>query len=163
MLKHELEDGLATLKNLNAQQYYTCPTIADDVIQKLPRQMKRDWGRYAYSKLQKEPGTASLEDVVRWVDHYSRWIIWITECDEFKASDVQNRWKVAKANNLCFCCLKVRHKDQCTQRKQCGIQQCDRFHHRLLNKHTTSESLHAVVGENNSASVHYRIVPVQFV
>jgi membrane-bound ClpP family serine protease len=43
MLKHELEDGLAScnIKNLNAQQYYTCPTIADDVIQKLSRHEKR--------------------------------------------------------------------------------------------------------------------------
>jgi hypothetical protein len=61
---------------------------------------------------------------------------------------VQNRWKVAKANN--------------TERKQCGIKQCDIFHHRLLHKNTTSESLHAVVGENDSANVHYRIVPVRF-
>jgi hypothetical protein len=73
LFKHELEDGLATLKSLNAERYYNCPTIANDVIRKLPLKMIQSWGNFAESTLHKGPGTITLSDVVLRIDNYTSW------------------------------------------------------------------------------------------
>ena len=56
----------------------------------------------------------------------------LTECEKFKADDIQARWEIVKQHKLCHACLKSGH-----MRARCkfkGFCKCgsDRRHHRLL-------------------------------
>ncbi|XP_048484602.1 uncharacterized protein LOC125490188 [Plutella xylostella] len=55
-----------------------------------------------------------------------------TECRKFVESDVDSRWHLAKQNRLCFSCLRYRSKTHRCRKKKCGVDGCERLHHRLL-------------------------------
>ncbi|XP_048486447.1 uncharacterized protein LOC119690447 [Plutella xylostella] len=55
-----------------------------------------------------------------------------TECRKFIESDVDSRWHLAKQSRLCFSCLRYRSKTHRCRKKKCGVEGCERLHHRLL-------------------------------
>ncbi|XP_074040761.1 uncharacterized protein [Leptinotarsa decemlineata] len=96
----------------------------------------------------------------------------LTECSEFKSMPVDGRWSIITENKICFSCLSFYHNlKQCRKRKVCGVQQCPKFHHKLLHKdvpQTINEANNvddsAIVGTNshvfNNKSVLLKISPV---
>lgn len=74
--KEELEDGFAVLASLNAHGYLQSPTIVDDVLSRCPREMRQNWGNYAYQQRNLRPGQAVLADFVEWTQGYTKWIMW---------------------------------------------------------------------------------------
>ncbi|XP_017474322.1 PREDICTED: uncharacterized protein LOC108364948 [Rhagoletis zephyria] len=56
-------------------------------------------------------------------------------CKEFKALSVNNRWKLVKANRLCFGCLQRGHSLlECRSKKEWGLDDCNRNHNLLLHQ-----------------------------
>ena len=59
--------------------------------------------------------------------------VWV--CEVFHRMDVSNKWDAVKKEKLCFYCLGDDHysKDCKRRRKKCGVSDCDKEHHKLLN------------------------------
>lgn len=76
--KNEIEEVYVSLVNLEATTYLESPTLVDDVLLKMPVPMKRCWGQYAHGVLKAKPGQAILQDLVKWLDEYSKWTQWET-------------------------------------------------------------------------------------
>ena len=58
-----------------------------------------------------------------------------TKCPTLMSSTIDDRWQIVKEKNLCFSCLDVGHPvSECTFRKTCGVQGCDRWHATLLHE-----------------------------
>lgn len=59
----------------------------------------------------------------------------IWDCSQFKSLNVDDRWKKAKEEGLCFRCLKGYHTGREFRfRGKCEINNCDKSHNRLLHK-----------------------------
>ncbi|XP_065182634.1 uncharacterized protein LOC135813469 [Sycon ciliatum] len=57
----------------------------------------------------------------------------IWECSTFKGHDTGQRWTRAKELSLCYHCLGTGHRgDKCPRTRTCGVDGCQRNHHRLL-------------------------------
>ncbi|XP_065198351.1 uncharacterized protein LOC135829896 [Sycon ciliatum] len=57
----------------------------------------------------------------------------IWECSTFKGHDTGQRWTRAKELSLCYRCLGTGHRgDKCPRTRTCGVDGCQRNHHRLL-------------------------------
>ncbi|CAG7733324.1 unnamed protein product, partial [Allacma fusca] len=56
----------------------------------------------------------------------------LLDCKEFQKVSTQLRWKTVKTNNLCYSCL-AKGAD-CKKKVTCGIDDCERNHHKLLHK-----------------------------
>ncbi|XP_072930770.1 uncharacterized protein [Epargyreus clarus] len=63
-----------------------------------------------------------------------------TECDKLKALDVNERWKWANDNKMCFKCMKRKHSRFTCKAKACGVHGCTYQHHALLHKEKVTES-----------------------
>lgn len=74
--KEELEDGYAVLVSLNAEGYLRSPTIVDDILARCPRDMRKNWGNFAYEQRHLRPGEAILEDFLDWIKKFTKWIMW---------------------------------------------------------------------------------------
>jgi len=91
----------------------------------------------------------------------------VTQCEDWKAASVDDRWKIAKSSSLCYRCLFPNHMGRyCGKdKKKCGIDGCERTHHRQL--HAKSKKPEAVnnfgVSEDGQVcprKVALRVVPV---
>ena len=57
----------------------------------------------------------------------------IWSCGVFQRMDINNIWNAVKKEKLCFCCLGDDHYSKdCQRRRKCGVQDCDKGHHKLL-------------------------------
>ncbi|KRX26308.1 hypothetical protein T07_2007 [Trichinella nelsoni] len=57
----------------------------------------------------------------------------VSQCPKFLADSTQDRWKIAKRENLCFRCLQRGHKgNRCPETKRCDHPSCRKAHHKLL-------------------------------
>ncbi|XP_044316262.1 uncharacterized protein LOC123037810 [Drosophila rhopaloa] len=91
---------------------------------------------------------------------------WVTQCEQFKTSAVEQRWQVAKAGKACFRCLKV-HRNNCRP-KECGVNGCTRKHHPLLHSESVPNTTNEVGNQRHVSTHHgdvegnqfFRIVPV---
>lgn len=249
--KRELEEGFTLLKCLKADRYINSPTIVDDVLEKCSREMRKAWGRFANERLNLKPGEAILEDFLKWIKDYTKWIVWdstetkkqdraherssyrssnvhvhnivsddsaesshesdskkpaakpkvdksakskkartegknrcvycpkgthdVSECAEFLKLNVNKRWDCLRQKHICFVCLKKMHKTACPDKKECGVNGCDKFHHKLLHKDVKSESHDepkskeetkkephmSSTSNDQSDAVHFKIIPVK--
>jgi len=91
---------------------------------------------------------------------------WVTQCEQFKSSAVEQRWQVAKAGKACFRCLKL-HRNNCRP-KDCGVNGFTKKHHPLLHSENVP-NLANETGNQRHVSTHqgdvegnqfFRIVPV---
>ena len=81
----------------------------------------------------------------------------IGRCQKFQELSVDDRWKAAKEQMLCFRCLSNTHRGvTCRQAKECGINGCKVNHHRLL--HATRDRGNASSQTDSSSR---RLVPVE--
>ena len=54
-------------------------------------------------------------------------------CEIFKALNPTQRSEIIKEKRYCYRCLDNRHlSSECTQAKECGVEECKRLHHPLL-------------------------------
>ncbi|XP_036343669.1 uncharacterized protein LOC118752929, partial [Rhagoletis pomonella] len=74
----------------------------------------------------------------------------LPQCDAFKASSIQERWDLVKAQQLCFSCLRKGHSTQkCRARRRCNIRGCQRYHSQLLhNEDATMQRLRRTTRED---------------
>ena len=58
----------------------------------------------------------------------------IEKCDKFLAMDVNQRAQLGKEKKLCFCCFEsTDHQSRdCTRKKRCDMQGCNKYHHPLI-------------------------------
>ncbi|XP_062701842.1 uncharacterized protein LOC109426557 isoform X1 [Aedes albopictus] len=70
----------------------------------------------------------------------------IRDCERFKDSSVEERWKTVEQRNLCKRCLVGHGKWPCRTKQPCGLNGCTEQHHRLLHADR------AVVKETDSDS-----------
>jgi len=81
------------------------------------------------------------------------------KCQNFAQMDVADRWQLAKDKKLCFRCLGSTHNGStCSRSRPCGLDGCNRVHHRLLhgtnNSHPGSRgTLHSSTSTPNQTSL----------
>lgn len=89
----------------------------------------------------------------------------VDNCPVFKGCSVEDRWKCAKENRLCFSCLKRHIYWFCKERKVCDVNDCGKKHHRLLHedpKEAPEVNLVAEVNVHQSQmKTLFRILPVK--
>jgi hypothetical protein len=57
----------------------------------------------------------------------------IPKCQKWKKGAVEERWNMARQNNICFRCLYVGHQGKsCKSNKKCNVEGCERTHHPSL-------------------------------
>ena len=62
------------------------------------------------------------------------------DCSQWKKASVQDRWSIAKDRNICYRCLQNGHLGRnCTSTKKCGIENCEKTHHRSLHPLSSNE------------------------
>ena len=58
---------------------------------------------------------------------------YLFNCDKFKTLDLEKRYDLVKAKNLCRACLKPNHPVKyCRFKTKCGIENCNQYHNKLL-------------------------------
>ena len=73
-------------------------------------------------------------------------------CKFFLSKESKDKWNILMEKKGCYSCLQKSHfiKD-CPDKKQCGVQDCDKFHHPLLHQMNTQEGLLAMVSSSSSS------------
>ena len=65
----------------------------------------------------------------------------IASCDKWRESAIPDRWSLAKQHNICFRCLIPGHQGRtCISTRKCGINGCEKTHHRSLHPTTLEGS-----------------------
>ncbi|XP_055917949.1 uncharacterized protein LOC129950136 [Eupeodes corollae] len=95
----------------------------------------------------------------------------LSECEEFKALSLDDRFTFAKSKAISFRCLKLSpHRwKNCSQKKLCGIEGCSKNHHPSTTKPTMNSSAHPFVPPSQIHSSHlepkapvmFKVVPVR--
>ncbi|XP_062709727.1 uncharacterized protein LOC134288558 [Aedes albopictus] len=83
----------------------------------------------------------------------------IEKCPVFTKMDLNRRWDAARKFSLCFLCL-TKHNTKCTSSAVCGLNECNRRHHKMLHRMEPSNPLGAVV-EDQTRSAILKYVPVR--
>ncbi|XP_059061142.1 uncharacterized protein LOC131854040 [Achroia grisella] len=56
----------------------------------------------------------------------------LPDCEQFNNIDVNSRWETAKKNNICYKCLRSKHRRAVCRAPWCGKSGCHMKHHHLL-------------------------------
>ncbi|XP_053686708.1 uncharacterized protein LOC128736255 [Sabethes cyaneus] len=94
----------------------------------------------------------------------------IVNCTQFKALDMDGRWKAIKQKNLCRSCLIPHKKWPCRSNRECGVDGCRVHHHMLLhstrnppykgetaNKSQSTSNVKSIVHQNLHSSIAYSL------
>ncbi|XP_061519215.1 myosin-6-like isoform X4 [Anopheles gambiae] len=74
----------------------------------------------------------------------------VYECEQFKAADVDERWKFVNTKSLCRTCLNNHGKWPCKSWQGCGVDGCRLKHHQLLHPTVaTDEAVSACASHTN--------------
>ena len=65
------------------------------------------------------------------------------KCPKLRNMDVDSRWAWARTENVCFRCMKRRHRRGSCKAKSCGTRGCRRPHHALLHTEPTTTATEA--------------------
>ncbi|XP_055585033.1 uncharacterized protein LOC129737892 [Uranotaenia lowii] len=92
----------------------------------------------------------------------------IYQCEQFKALDIDGRWKAIKERQLCRICLAFHKRWPCRSNKDCGTDGCRSRHHHLLHdpakmSNRNTESQEQVEHHNHhytTSSSLFRYLPV---
>ncbi|XP_062710230.1 uncharacterized protein LOC109425711 [Aedes albopictus] len=82
----------------------------------------------------------------------------IADCMQFKALDIDGRWKAVKLKNLCRSCLVPHRRLPCRARKECGVDGCKTFHHKLLHSFASCPLGNTEVAEASQSTVDPKTV-----
>ncbi|XP_062710849.1 uncharacterized protein LOC134288933 [Aedes albopictus] len=77
----------------------------------------------------------------------------VARCPQFKALDLDGRWKAIRSKGLCRTCLIPHRKWPCRSVKECGVDGCRFHHHTLL--HSRLESTGDVRSSENVTRQNY--------
>ena len=78
----------------------------------------------------------------------------IWTCPRFREESVEERWRVAKDKKLCFRCLSGNHQGKhCFRSRDCGVDGCNRSHHKLLHLSEDVTNRVASVGDANISNI----------
>ncbi|XP_050560566.1 uncharacterized protein LOC126912465 [Spodoptera frugiperda] len=58
----------------------------------------------------------------------------LPDCSKYKQLDIDKRWNIAKSNNMCFRCLRSKHRRNMCRAPTCDVKECNMKHHKLLHK-----------------------------
>lgn len=102
-----------------------------------------------------------------------------SDCAKFKEASPEKRWELAKAQHMCFRCLRTRRYGHTCKPKKCGEKGCPATHHRLLHGSkkpaaeqsdkpetpTVNNSTQETVASSRATSSHayLKIVPVRVI
>ncbi|XP_058456808.1 uncharacterized protein LOC131434170 [Malaya genurostris] len=82
----------------------------------------------------------------------------IANCKQFKALDIDDRWKTVKQKQLCRSCLVPHRKWPCRTKTECGINGCRIHHHKLLHSENFSSKADLIsVAGNKNTVVHQNL------
>ncbi|CAG7649338.1 unnamed protein product [Allacma fusca] len=154
------------------------PQLMEDVLAKLPYQLQFQW----CSKLLGHSDEPHLEDLSNWMTTMAlaaRMLPSKAEdndtashkletCKKFLADDVKTRWQHTIQNRLCIGCFCWGHRvDSCSNKKLCGEQGCEKFHHQLLHKKVKDPDVEVFMMHTNysemstvRSDVHLKVLPV---
>jgi hypothetical protein len=92
----------------------------------------------------------------------------ILVCRKFVKHPLGKKLEFLKKGRWCFCCLIARHwTESCPNKRECGVEDCKEFHHKLLHKSPQQDK---DSGKNEFTGVHhlshssdicYRLLPVK--
>ncbi|KAH9636358.1 hypothetical protein HF086_002592 [Spodoptera exigua] len=68
----------------------------------------------------------------------------LPDCSKYKQLDIDTRWDIAKNSNMCFRCLRNRHRRFTCKAPICDVKECNMKHHKLLHKERKVEASHKV-------------------
>ena len=78
---------------------------------------------------------------------------YIWQCKKYLKKSVPERWNFAKQFRLCYRCLMEGHLGKlCSKSRQCGLNGCQKLHHRLLHK---TDNLSASTGDLSSTETKF--------
>lgn len=98
-------------------------------------------------------------------------------CQRFKSMTIKEKWDTIFKRGWCAVCLVPHKSRRCPNRVSCGIDGCDKFHHKILHKYnqqsangqsagqsdkanSSSDANRCCVHRNSSATVIFRILPI---
>ncbi|XP_062711694.1 uncharacterized protein LOC134289606 [Aedes albopictus] len=81
----------------------------------------------------------------------------VARCPQFKALDLDGRWKAIRAKGLCRICLIPHRRWPCRSSKECGVDGCRFRHNALLHSRAVTESAaaHPKPSENVTRQNHH--------
>ncbi|XP_062710822.1 uncharacterized protein LOC134288907 [Aedes albopictus] len=81
----------------------------------------------------------------------------VARCPQFKALDLDGRWKAIRSKGLCRTCLIPHRKWPCRSSKECGVDGCRFRHNALLHSRAATESAaaHPKPSENIARQNHH--------
>ncbi|XP_051858691.1 uncharacterized protein LOC127565208 [Drosophila albomicans] len=74
----------------------------------------------------------------------------LSECVDFRALNVKQRWEFVKSKRLCFCCFWRHLVRNCKAKETCGVDGCKSIHHVLL---------HTAAGNDGRNKLNGQTVP----
>lgn len=75
----------------------------------------------------------------------------LTDCQNFKKLDIDEKWKFVTSKKLCFYCLKPSHNIySCRVKQKCGIENCQKFHNNILHNLDNHKKINEVSMSNVS-------------
>lgn len=172
-----------TMKSAKMSDHLWNPLLLQELVCKLPTQMKREWAQYRnplpsvnletfnfwisqrsqeYSCLLTEPPSFNEPKVKKNIVnlHEVRGCIIcdgtcsnVGSCAKFEKMSYKDKWVLTKSLHLCRMCLKP-HKGKCTVEKACGLNDCPYKHHPRLHKPNSEEQSVQIPAIVNSHSSH---------
>lgn len=157
----------STMKAAKMSDHLWNPLLLQELVCKLPTQMKREWAQYRnsqpsvnietfsywisqrsqeYSCLLTEPPSFNEPKVKKNIvnlHEFGGCIVCqgscstVANCPAFEKMTYKDKWSLVKSRQLCRMCLKP-HKGKCSPVKVCGLNDCPYKHHSKLHK-TNSE------------------------
>ncbi|XP_070067103.1 uncharacterized protein [Drosophila virilis] len=157
-----VQNYCATIAAIGMHEYLYDPALLNELVAKMPSNMKLDWGRYRMSN-----EGSSLATFDNWLFNVAmcanmvtpyetpladnekksstktnRELIFVhnTDCDDFRSMGTNQRWELVKEKKRCYCCFLRHRAQQCKSKKKCHVDGCESTHHVLLHTPTMSGS-----------------------
>ncbi|XP_062547153.1 uncharacterized protein LOC134212888 [Armigeres subalbatus] len=125
--------------------------------QKMYVHMERDGGKSPAAVASKLNPAKELEPTKRLCAYCSDDSHEVARCPQFKALDLDGRWKAIRSKGLCRTCLIPHRKWPCRSGKECGLDGCRFRHHMLLHSRSAMESGNSQSTEKVTRQNHHSV------
>ncbi|KAF9809777.1 hypothetical protein SFRURICE_000258 [Spodoptera frugiperda] len=155
-----IANTVGTIEALKRIHYLHSPEMSQSIIDKLTPILKNKWYDYAANKKLEDTRVRTAErDRDSAIDERRRRRVERTfmvntrqktssercpackqhghklpDCSKYKQLDIDKRWNIAKSNNMCFRCLRSKHRRNMCRAPTCDVKECNMKHHKLLHK-----------------------------
>ncbi|XP_060649602.1 uncharacterized protein LOC132786893 [Drosophila nasuta] len=86
----------------------------------------------------------------------------LSECVDFRALKVKQRWEFVKSKRLCFCCFWRHLVRNCKAKETCGVDGCKSIHHVLLHTAAGSDGRTKLTGQTVHRSANKEESSIMF-